>query len=406
MKNQDDRLPAMFFPVTCKESIDSDIGRRAIKQLKKRIRALVGNVKVKVPVKWYLYQMIEISHNKTKHTPVQEYGDLYKSCYHAKFVDDLKEFHTMVTYFHALGLLIHVCNDDAETHHEGSACLVFTDPSYLFENISKLFHVQFMEEIRCEGSLLKLKRQGRLTSRTLRDLNVDNTHLSYEAFMNVLIHFFIGAKFVEDSAGNEDCTLFIPSVLPVHNTSLPVTTKGSCHFVIAFSRKPFVPCGVYAGVIARLQSLPQWTVSTSFISRSHACFGVAAKDNVELFDYSSHIRVELRACTGQKAQEYRDTVLTAVAKSYCFLFHGQRTNDEPCKTCWNDPYLMLGLACHPCCETKTRHIATLQVVDGEAKAVRCMATQVSRDLPVNHLELFQGIQDDVSVYIRIHMYIA
>ena len=400
MKNQDDRLPAMFFPVTCKQSVVSDIGSRAIKELKKRIRALVGDVKVKVPVKWYLYQMMEISHSKKKHTPVQEYGKLYKSCFLAQFVNDLKEFHTMITYFHALGLLIHVCNDDAATHHEDSTCLVFTHPSYLFENISKLFHVQFMDEIRCEGSLLKLKREGRLTLRTLRDLKVDNTQLSYEAFMNVLMHFFIGAK-IEDSAGNEDCTLFIPSALPFNNTSIcmPVTTEQSCHLVIAFSKKPFVPCGVYAGVIARLQSLPQWTVSTSSISRSHACFGVGAKDNVELVNYSSHIQIVLRAYTGLKVQEYRDTVLTAVAKSYCFLFHGKRTKDQPCATCRDNPYLMLGLVCHPCRETRTRHIATLQVVDGEAKAVRCMATQDSGELPVNHLELFQGIQHDVSVYM-------
>ena len=78
-----------------------------------------------------------------------EYGDLYKSCHLTKVVNDLKEFHTMIAYFHALGLLIHACKYDAGTYCEDSTCLVFTDPSYLFENISKLFHVQFLDEIRC-----------------------------------------------------------------------------------------------------------------------------------------------------------------------------------------------------------------------------------------------------------------
>ena len=400
VKNQDQRLPAKFFPVSCKHSVQPDVGSLAVKRLKGRIKKFVSDVKVKVPVKWYIYQMLEISHAREQRAPVHEYRNLFKYCHLAKVVDDVKEFHNMITYFHALGLLIHACNEEACKHSEDSACHIFTDPSYLFENISKLFHVHFLEEDRCEGSLRKLKLEGKLTEKTLKDLKVDNTQLNYDAFMDVLMNLFIGADIV-DSTGKEGRTLFIPSVLPFKETTQPVATEQSCHFAIAFSEKPFVPCGVYAGAIARLQSLEDWTIISTAgkISRSNSSFGVGAEGTVHLFNYSSHIRVELSDCDGQKAQENRDQVLTAITESYCFLFHAKPTEDQPCANCWDYPYLELGLTCH-CCENKANHIATLWLKDGKAKTVRCTRTMDTRRLCGEHLELFGCIQDNV--YVSVH----
>ena len=398
VKNRDKRLPAMFFPVSCKQSAHSDVGSLAVKKMKRRIKTFVSDVKVKVPVKWYLYQMLEISRVKEQRTPVHKYRDLFRSCYLTKVVDNLKEFHTMITYFHALGLLIHACNEEAHWHSEDSACLIFTDPSYLFENVSKLFHVQFLEEIRCEGNLHKLKREGKLTEKTLKDLKVDSTRITYETFMDVLVTFYIGADIV-DGTGNEGRTLFIPSVLPVKEISYPVAAEQSCHFVIAFNEKPFVPCGVYAGAIARLQSLEDWMIITASgtLSRSNASFGIAAEGTVHLFNCSSHIRVELNDCEGQKAQQYRDEVLKAVTKSYCFLFHAKPMEGQPCTTCGEVPHLELGQTCH-CCKKKSDHIATLWLEDGEAKTVRCTRTMHTKRLCKEHLELFGCIQNNVSVH--------
>ena len=397
MKNLDQRLPANFFPVANKPNFQSDIVNLAVQQFKRRIKSLVSGVKVKVPVKWYLYQMLEISRVKETHAPVHKYGDLFKDCHLKMVVDDLMEFHTMITYFHALGLLIHACNDDAQDHSEDSVCLIFTDPSYLFENISKLFHVQFLEAIRCGGSLRRLKLEGKLTEKTLRDLKVDSSQLDHKAFMDVLVHFFIGAD-IEDRSGNEGRTLFIPAVLPIEATTQPLRSEQSLHFVIAFDEKPCIPCGVYASAITRLQSQPKWTLSTSSISRSHTTFGVVPGDIVQLFDCSSHIRVELHDCDMKKVQEHRDTVLTVVSESYCFLFHAKPTRGEPCTACKEEPYLVLGLTCHHCHEIKANHIAVLEMEDGEAKSVRCQATMNAKKVHEKHMDLFQGIQHDVSVH--------
>ena len=96
--------------------------------------------------------------------------------------------------------------------------------------------------------------------------------MDHKAFMDVLIHFFIGAE-IEDSAGIENCTLFILSALPINDTSQPVTTEQSCHFVITFSKKPFVPCGVYAGTTARLCHVRSFTtVDNLHITHVHVTF--------------------------------------------------------------------------------------------------------------------------------------
>ena len=193
-------------------------------------------------------------------------------------------------------------------------------------------------------------------------------------------------------------TLFIPSVLPVDDASESLPTKQSRQYDIVFNEKPFIPCGVYTGIIARLQSLPHWTISTASISRSHTTFGVVPGDIVQLFDCSSHIRVELDTCDRQKVQEYRDTVLKVVSESFCFLFHAKTSKGRPCFTCHKMPYLVLGMTCQRCRNVTTSHIAALEVDNGEVKAVRCLLTQNVRRVYGELQELFRGIQHHVSVH--------
>ena len=404
VRNSKRKLPAMFFPVACKQNIHSDeYSLFSVTELKTRTKQFVSDVKVQVPVKWYVYQMLQLSHNKEKRTPVHLYGNLYRYCFNTGVVKGVKEFHTMVTYFHALGLLIHVCTDD-DIHNEDSTCHVFTNPSYLFENISKLFRVQFMDEDRCEGSLRLLKLMGKLQTKALRELDVDDTHLDYNTFMNVLVHFFIGA----DIVGSRDRTLFIPSVLPIVPASKQVAPKQSLHYAITFlnqngdshdKRDSFLPCGVYIGVIARLQSVEHWEIiDYESMSRLNASFRIKAESTFAyLFNCSSHIRVELENCDGQKARIYRDTVLTAVAKSYCFLYHAKPTKGKPCETCQEHPLLELGQTCSHC--EKPSHIAKLEVVCGEAKTVCCPRKAKLTELCREQQELFGDLQHDVSVYV-------
>ena len=410
VRNQNPDLPPMFFPVAKlppeqgEEDECSELSMNSIIELKRKIEKLVSAVKVKVPIKWYLHQMLEVSRSKEDHKPVHVYSDLYQSCLREKVVGDLGEFYVMVTYFHALGLLIHLCGEDVP-HNEDSACLVFTDPSYLFENITKLFQVQFLEEDRCEGSLQPLRCQGKLTKKALRALNIDNAFLSDDDFMNILVQLFIGADITERVAGNDDRVLFVPSVIPVISSTdqHSMITGPSCpYFIITFKDKFFIPCGVFTGAIARLLSIPGWKLLYKSVSRLRTKFSVGTHDTVYVIDNSTHIKVAMVAHTQHNVEQCRNVVLDAVAQSYCFLFHGKSSKSHGCGICNEKPFLVLGLLCHctTCEHNCGANISELCTNDRIPQTVRCQVSGDPETLNCDQLSLFWNIQHYVSHIIH------
>ena len=392
----------MFFPVNNKLYVDKSHQShrrckckhcRATKNLKGRItkQAMEDAVKVDVPVRWYLHQLLELSQSKK---PFYSYRELYERCREEGSVTDVGEFHTMVTYFHALGLLIHLCGADVG-HTEESACLVFTNPSHLFENISKLYLVQF-EDVR-GGDKILLKHEGKLTRDALRELGVQ---LNPDHFMDLLEQLFIGAEIKSQEGGR---VLFVPSVL----TSTPddaapsgVSTgpqEESLGFALTFENTSFIPCGVFTGMTARLQNAEGWDICTDSISRKRMKFGVGAVGFVSLHDHATHISVNMQHHKG-KHKKYRDTVIEAVADSYCFLFHSKTAKDEPCSECVKRPSLVLGQTCqddHTPHETGL-HVAELKVENQVAMSVRCQLNQTAKELDRSECDLFQNMSHYVS----------
>ena len=396
----------MFFPVNNKLYVDKSHQShkhckckhcQASKNLKERItkQAMEDAVKVDVPVRWYLYQLLELSQSEK---PFYSYSELYERCRGEGSVVDVGEFHTMVTYFHALGLLIHLCGADVG-HTEESACLVFTNPSHLFENISKLYLVQF-EDVR-GGDKVLLKDEGKLTRDALRELGIQ---LDPDHFMDLLVQLFIGAEIKSQEGGR---ILFVPSVLtspPDDAAPSGVSTgpqEDSLGFAVTFENTSFIPCGVFTGMSARLQNAPGWEIFTKSISRKRMTFTVGTKGSVTLFDHATHIRVNMDRHEGEY-REYRDTVIEAVADSYCFLFHSKAAKDpqsRPCSECVKSPYLVLGQTCQECrapCDTpEAPHFAELKVgrID---KTVRCPRITAAKDLSRSECDLFQNMSHYVS----------
>ena len=402
--NEESQL--MFFPVNNKLYVDKSHQShkrckcnhcRATKNLKERItkQAMEDAVKVDVPVKWYLHQLLELSKSEK---PFYSYSELYDRCRAEGSVSDVGEFHAMVTYFHALGLLIHLCGADVG-HTEESACLVFTNPSYLFENISKLYLVQF-EEVR-GGEKILLKHEGKLTRNALRELGVQ---LDPDHFMDLLVQLFIGAE-IKSQEG--DRVLFVPSVLissPDDAAPSGVNTgpqEDSLGFAVTFENTSFIPCGVFTGMSARLLNAPGWEIFTEYISRKCMTFTVGTEGTVTLFDYATHISVNMDRHEGQY-REYRNTVIEAVADSYCFLFHSKSAKDPqsgPCSECVKSPYLVLGQTCRECHAPggtpKAPHFAELKV-GRVAKTVRCPRTTTAKKLSESECDLFQNMSHYVS----------
>ena len=397
----------MFFPVNNKLFVDKSHQShkhckckhcRATKNLKEKItkQAMEDAVKVDVPVRWYLHQLLELSQSEK---PFYSYSELYERCRAEGSVTDVGEFHAMVTYFHALGLLIHLCGADVG-HTEESACLVFTNPSHLFENISKLYLVQF-GEVR-GGDKILLKHEGKLTRDALRELGVQ---LDPDHFMDLLVQLFIGAEIKSQEGGR---ILFVPSVLtssPDDAAPSGVSTgpqEESLGFAVTFESTSFIPCGVFTGMSARLQNAEGWEICTKSISRKRMTFGVGAVGFVSLHDHATHISVSMDHHEG-KHQKYRDTVIEAVADSYCFLFHSTSAKDPrsgPCSECVKSPYLVLGQTCqddHTPHETCTApHVAELKVKNTVAASVRCQLNQAAKKLDRSECDLFQNMSHYVS----------
>ena len=419
MKHRCAELPAMFFPInnflyTDKSSAGQDTknSRLSATCLKKRIKEEVVGVKVKVPVKWYLYQLMEWGmKGEEKHRRVQKYGELCKYCVSIG-ITDKGDIYAMVIYFHALGLLIHLCGHESKRHiedSEGCECLVFTDPSHLFENITKLYQVQFWREGDVDGCLSYLKRCGILTKAALTELKVDIDH---RCFMDILVQLFIGADI---KSHGEDRTVFVPSVLtnPTHKGT-PSASSGagtrpqgqSLCFAITFkdtSYTPlgnihpgYIPCGVFTGMIARLQSQMEWEFCHHSLSRIHVEFQVEARGTVKLYDHATHIGIMLEGedVKGEDYQEYCSTIIKATADSYCFLFHSKHSRSGVCTDCSARPYLILGQTCQRCTGPEAPHFAELKVENRVPVSVRCQKNETkllvgTERTPFEHI--FHGV---------------
>ena len=402
---KDSKHCGMFFPVS-KVSHD----KCTSKYLKRRIRKEAkGNaVKVEVPVRWYLRQLLEMSQGEKQ---FYTYSELYRHSKEEGSIADIGDFHAMVTYFHALGLLVHLCGADVG-HAEDSDCMVYTDPSYLFKNISKLYEVQFEDEVE-GGGKLQLKHEGKLTLEALQELGVP-AELNHHRFMDLLVQLFIGAE-IESSDGFR--TLFVPSVLvnpksaedAIQSGVDTATRKHSLCFAIRFKHTSFVPCGVFTGMIARLQSAPEWEIFTHSISRTHMTFTVGTLGTVNVLDHATHISVEMDhhdKLKPEQYQKYRDTIIQATADSYCFLFHSQAdkgSRSGTCSACMNGPYLVLGQTCHSCPPRPggiriLQHFAELKVKNYIPVSVRCQESTRPKLLEDSALERvpFQNISHDVS----------
>ena len=402
---KDSKRYGMFFPVSKMSHY-----KCTSKYLKRRIRKEAkGNaVKVEVPVTWYLRQLLEMSQGEKQ---FYTYSELYQHSKEEGSIADIGDFHAMVTYFHALGLLVHLCGSDVG-HAEDSDCMVYTDPLYLFKNISKLYEVQFEDEVEGVGKL-QLKHEGKLTLDTLQELGVP-AELNHHRFMDLLVQLFIGAE-IESPDGFR--TLFVPSVLVNPKSAEDAIQSGvdtasqehSLCFAIMFKHTSFVPCGVFTGMIARLQSAPQWRIHTQSSSRTLMKFAVGALDNINVLDHLTHISVEMDRhdeLKPEQCQMYRDTVIRATADSYCFLFHSQADKDPQsgtCSACMNEPYLVLGQTCHSCPPRpggtrKVQHFAELMVEKCVPVSVRCQEPTGVKRLEDSALErvLFQNISHHVS----------
>ena len=322
----------IFFPVDSAAFRNSNVPELEVALVRELRECVSGTctlpkAKHDTPVTWMLCQMLLNSQSKEK--PFYVYSDLLCQCLSQGFVKSQDECIAMVQFFHDLGLFFHEHSGlPSEVDHlrgddSRCTCLVFIDPSFLYSNISKLYHVQFRTNL--VGPLQTLKTKGILTSVTLDELDVDS-RLDREWLLHLMVSLGIVAGLTQSSAQQLHSTVeyFAPSVLtPATAKRCPTRKSAKESFVISFSGKEYIPSGVFPAAVTYLLSQRKWAVVYTFTSRTLMYFKIGT-DYVELRETNSFIKMVVSSDCPKIDQEsyifYRDAVLTSIAESYKRLY--------------------------------------------------------------------------------------
>lgn len=298
-----------------------------MQQLKEEIEKVAKRVKLDIPVKWYLHQLAISSQNDK---PFRVYSELLRFCLENQVVESASEFHDMVTLFHALGLLVHHDVGDepheAEKHGENSKCLIFTNPSFLYQKISTMYIVQFQQQT--DEEMIDLKNLGIFSEEAFIQLEL-HENLQCDWFMDLLQHLHIGAEV--EYYGKR--AVFVPSVLTANKPFFTNDDEVSHTFVITFQSRGvvelklplhYIPSGVFtSAVVHLLQSGCIWRPVPAYISRLAMTFTINSTDYVQLSDCATYIKVQMSTDHDSMSHSYRDAVLTAVSNAYKHLFHSE-----------------------------------------------------------------------------------
>ena len=283
------------------------------------------------PVTWMLCQMLLNGQSKEK--PFYVYSDFLSLCLSQGFVKNQEECIAMVQFFHDLGLFFHQHSglpgevDHLRVDNSKCTCLVFIDPSFLYRNISKLYHVQFQRI--AGGPRRRLKMEGILTGNTLGELDIDG-RLNTRWLLHLLMELGITAKLPTKVALWSAEEYFLPSILPSTNRECP--PKRRCQkrpFLVSFKNKNYIPCGVFPTAITYLLgNNPKWEIVPEFTCRTYMYFSVVT-EYIELTETNSFIKMvvssDLTNINQQAFIAQRDAVLTSLAQSYKKLYDVEDT---------------------------------------------------------------------------------
>ena len=346
------------------------------------------------PITWMLCQMLLNSQSKEK--PFYIYSDLLSQCLSQGFVKSQEECIAMVEFFHDLGLFFHQHSGlPSEVDHlrgddSQCTCLVFIDPSFLYRNISKLYHVQFQRIP--GGPRRKLKMEGVLTGNTLNELEID-LRLDTRWLLHLLMELGITAKLPTAEE------YFLPSVLSPIYTGRERPPQRRCQkgpFLVSFKNKNYIPCGVFpTAVTYLLGNNPEWEVVPMFTCRNYMFFRVVT-NYVELTETNSFIKMVVSSDRPMISQQsfltLRDAVLTSLAQSYKRLYDVEDTTGV----------LLVGVPCPIAGHSSTdSHFAHL-VVSEEELCVQCEEKTRMCDVSPEQSVFFSSMKHPVSCFTLIH----
>ena len=245
-----------FHPVSCLAE-----GHAGIKELQRKISECRGGYPIRLPLSWFFVELMFWS-EKGAGDGCMRYSDLREVCIQAKLLHSEDEFFTMVKLFHLLGLFIFPDLDRGLEGDKLDDFPVFTDPNFLFGEVSKVLDIQFRTGL--SGSLKHLQETGILQEGALGDLGIPTSAGTLMCFHDWFKEFLIMwglAADVSERKGRrkaqkleQDQELFIPSVLP-HRPSAKDRDPDVCALLVAFldddgGGSYHIPQGIFSHFIA------------------------------------------------------------------------------------------------------------------------------------------------------------
>ena len=253
-----DTLHLNFHPVSCLVE-----GKAGISELQRKISGCRGGYPIRLPLSWFFVELM-FWDEKAAGDGCMRYSDLRNICIQDNLLRSKEEFFTMVKLFNLLGLFSCPDLDRELEHDELDDFPVFTDPNFLFGEVSKILDIPFRDGL--SGSLKYLQETGMLRQGTLGDLGIPATAGTLVNFHEWLWDFLILwglAAVVKKRKGRgraqmsgEGQELFIPSVLPPRPSTRD-KGPGVCSLLVAFQDEDdgkcyHIPQGIFSHFIARL----------------------------------------------------------------------------------------------------------------------------------------------------------
>ena len=246
-----------FHPVSCLVE-----GSEGIAVLQGKISECRGAYPIRLPLSWFFVELMFWA-EKASGDGCLRYSELREICIQDKLLKSEDEFFTMVKLFHILGLFVFPDLDQGLEHDELDDCPVFTNPNFLFSEVSKILDIQFHDGL--SGSLKYLQETGKLQEGALGDLGIPTsagTLVNFHEWLKDCLLMWGLAVVVKKRKGKgktkseQAQELFIPSVLPPR-PSMKNIDPDVCSLLVAFLDEDdngsyHIPQGIFSHFIARL----------------------------------------------------------------------------------------------------------------------------------------------------------
>ena len=247
-------------------------------------------------------------------------------------------------FFHELGILLYYQDEDKKLSH-----VVFSDPQWLFAQLTKLIEFKYDPSYEAETSIKKgFFKKEFLNEIYEKQISIDvNGILQYEDIINLFVHLNIMA-YLPDATEQ----YFMPALLNPFSNDISIDTAfGTKVFTTLYVKfnNGFFPRGVFCCLIAlSIKTCENWRLQPNAAYKDLVVFQIdSKKEYLILSDKIDYISVEIHR---------KEKLLQNNHQTLCHTLY--RNLKEVCNTIHLDGEFMFGFLCK---KTNCKKMAYVQM---------------------------------------------